>query len=422
VSDKSAGNISRKLKVCIVTQYFPPDMGAASSRSLNIAAALTRRGHNVMVLTAFPHYPHGHIPQKYKYKLHSEEVVNDIHVNRVWVPALPTTGFSKRIIMYFSFMYASALSLFKLRGFDLYFYVSPYGASFLSLPTFVHSRLNKAVFAIDQGDPWPDVAVSMGFIHSKLIIKFLESMVQIMYKLADAVCPISAIIGKEILKHGIDERKVHVIELGVDINIFKPINKSDLSIWDKTFQNKFVVEYSGIFGPIYDFKSMLEAAKLLEEFGDIVFLVRGDGEAFAEINQLIKTLRLKNVIVKGSVNSPNQVSEYLNMADVLLIPLKKEKVLNLIYPYKVIEYLATGKPIIASTQGALEKLINETQTGMVVIPENPEALAKAVLELRNNTEKRLEIGKNALKTANSRFSFNRVGAKLESVFFEIQKK
>jgi glycosyltransferase involved in cell wall biosynthesis len=415
-------NRSRNIRTCIITQYFPPDMGAASSRALNLASALTNRGHSVNVLTAFPHYPHGNIPEKYKHKFILNEKTNKLNVCRVWVPPLSTEGLSKRLIMYLSFVFSYTIALFALRDFDFYFYVSPYGASFLSLPAYVHSRLNKGVFAIDQGDPWPDVAVSMGYIRSKLFINVLESMVRIMYRTADAICPISAVIGEWILRYGADKQKVHVIELGVDTNVFKPLNKLKLSVWGSSFEGKFIIEYSGIFGPIYDFDSMLKAAKLLEPMKDILFLIRGDGELESEILRLIQTLSLKNIVVRGRVNSPREVSEYLNVADVLLIPLKKEKVLNLIYPYKVIEYLACGKPIIVCAEGALAELVSNAAAGIVVQPENPAALARAILQLYNDYKQCEQMSANSIKVATNHFSFAEVGKKLEQVFMSIECK
>jgi len=412
----STGKHARSISVCIVTQYFPPDMGAASSRALNIATALSKRGHKVTVVTAFPHYPHGRIPKEYGGKFVSKEKANELDVYRVWVPSLPTEGSSRRTIMYLSFAFSCSIMLFVLRNVDLYFYVSPYGASFLSMPTYIRSKLGNAYFAIDQGDPWPDVAVSMGYIHSKSLIEILKLMVRVMYRLADVVCPISAVIGKEILKYGVPKEKVQVIDLGVDTSIFKPSNRTTSSVWERAFQDKFVVEYSGIFGPIYDFESVMKAAKILETTERILFLIRGDGESKEKILQLMKSLALKNVISRGRVDNPVKVAEYLNAADVLLIPLKNEEVLSLIYPYKVIEYLACGKPIIASAKGALVELISGSGAGIVVPPANPESLAEAIMCLYSNEEKRAEMSRKALDLAANRFSFDAVGKKLEQVF------
>src|SRR2546425_11094612 len=61
------------MRVSLFSQYFPPDVGGASTRVSNIVAALEKNGHEVTVVTAFPHYPHGRIPQEYRGKLFSLE-------------------------------------------------------------------------------------------------------------------------------------------------------------------------------------------------------------------------------------------------------------------------------------------------------------------------------------------------------------
>ena len=61
------------MKVLILAQYFPPDFGGASTRAFNIAKALQMQGCNVVIVSAFPHYPKGDIPDKYRRKIIVEE-------------------------------------------------------------------------------------------------------------------------------------------------------------------------------------------------------------------------------------------------------------------------------------------------------------------------------------------------------------
>jgi len=61
------------VNVLIFCQYFPPDFGGASKRAYNVAKALKIQGCDVVVITSFPHYPHGNIPKKYSRKFFSNE-------------------------------------------------------------------------------------------------------------------------------------------------------------------------------------------------------------------------------------------------------------------------------------------------------------------------------------------------------------
>jgi len=76
------------LKVLVLAQYFPPDMGGASTRASNVAEGLLRAGCAVTVVSAFPHYPTGNVPEKYRWKPLSVEYEGRLRVFRTFVPAL----------------------------------------------------------------------------------------------------------------------------------------------------------------------------------------------------------------------------------------------------------------------------------------------------------------------------------------------
>src|SRR2546430_10838940 len=84
----------------VISQYFPPDAGSASTRASNVVKSLTEGGNQVTVITAFPHYPSGNIPKEYQRKLLSVEEFHKARVIRVWMPAIAHEGVIKRLIIY----------------------------------------------------------------------------------------------------------------------------------------------------------------------------------------------------------------------------------------------------------------------------------------------------------------------------------
>ena len=91
------------MHVLVIAQLFPPDGGGASTRAYNVVKGIVKKGHSVVVVSAFPHYPHGHIPDKYRKRILYREIhqPEEIEIIRTWVPALPSKGFSNRLLIFF---------------------------------------------------------------------------------------------------------------------------------------------------------------------------------------------------------------------------------------------------------------------------------------------------------------------------------
>ena len=80
------------MRVLVLAQYFPPDMGGGATRAYNVAEGLLRAGCAVTVVSAFPHYPTGNVPEKYRWKHLSVEHEGRLKVIRTFVPALASEG------------------------------------------------------------------------------------------------------------------------------------------------------------------------------------------------------------------------------------------------------------------------------------------------------------------------------------------
>ena len=94
---------SRPLRVLFVTQYFPPETGAAPARALHFARALQRAGHDVRVVTGLPNHPAGEIRPEYRGTWRRSEVVDGIPVERVWLYATPRKTPITRLANHLSF-------------------------------------------------------------------------------------------------------------------------------------------------------------------------------------------------------------------------------------------------------------------------------------------------------------------------------
>jgi len=387
--------------------------------------SLKRLGHKITVVTAVPHYPNGVIPRKYKGKFLVKENVDCFEVFRVWVPPLPTQGLVNRFAIYLSFTVNYFFVFFFVGRIDAIYDLGLYPEfPFFSFPAFIHSRLRKVPWIFSSADAWPDAVIDLGLLQSRFLANVLRTLARVVDGVADGITTINDTIKMGILSRGIFEDKVHVVNMSVDTDFFKPLDESELSIQTDEFNDKFIVEYSGSFGHAYDFDVIMNAAKILESKSEVLFLIRGDGELKQKIARRISEFRLRNVTLLGKVENKSQVVEFLNIADVLLIPMQNAKVSDTATPSKVIEYLSCGKPVICCARGELAKLIKESDAGIVVEPGDAEALARSVLDLLRDDESRARMGENARRLSLNQFSHAKMGERLERIIIlaRAQKK
>src|SRR5712692_10600437 len=102
----------RSMKILYLSQYFPPEMGAPAARVSELSRLWAKAGHDVTVLTGFPHYPSGVVPQEYRAKLRHlimREDLDGVRIERTWLATLPNSKTWERILNYTSFTVSAAL-------------------------------------------------------------------------------------------------------------------------------------------------------------------------------------------------------------------------------------------------------------------------------------------------------------------------
>ncbi len=394
------------MNVLIIAQYFPPDMGGASTRAFNVAEGLVRLGCSVNVITAFPHYPEGNIPEYYRGKALTFEKNGNIQVSRVWIPPLAHNRVLNRIVLHLCFLFSSLFLLPFKRKFDVIWAANPNLFSFFS--ALVYSFVNGKPIVRNVDDLWPEAFYDMNLVKSHILKKLLDFMAWLSYSLPVAITPISPGYKRRIVeKYGIKKEKIRVVEVGVDTSIFKSIsNKKD----------DFIVMYSGILGPAYDFRNALMAAKLLSNHKELKFIIRGIGECKYDIKKMIEEFSLENVCLDTNLISKSKLVKILNLADACLLPMKEIKAADEGLPTKIFEYQAMGKPVVCCSSGESAQYIKSTRSGVVINPGNPKALADAIFRLYRNKEFTRELGMNGRKYVCENLSVEKIGERLYKIF------
>jgi glycosyltransferase involved in cell wall biosynthesis len=288
---------------------------------------------------------------------------------------------------------------------------------FSSVTGIFYKMVKRKPLVLDVVDLWPEALVNLGFLKSKFLVGIVNVGVDLFYRVSDGIITLNSGMKREILRREKDSSKVFIVENVVDLDVFRPLNVER----PEFLRGKFVVMYSGNLGPMYDFDTVLEAAKDLSRFEDIVFVLRGSGERLDMIKSGIKEFGLDNVFVSDKVFDVKEVAEFLNMADVLFLPMKKLDNAEVSFPIKLIEYLACGKPVVCCAEGETAKLACESKAGFVVSPSDSKALSEMFLKLYCNKNRNAELGRMGRAFSEEFFSHQGMAVKLENFFVELEQ-
>jgi len=387
-------------------------MGGGSARATNVVNGLLVNGCAVTVVAAFPHYPHGNVPSWYKRKAIVSERFGGAKVFRVWVPALSHSSVINRVVLHFCFCVSSLFALPFIGKVDVVWGANPNLFSFF--PSLIYGVLKRVPIVRNVDDLWPEVFYELGYVKSKFAKKMLDFLAWLSYIVPSAVTPISEGYKRFIVsKYGVSPDKIHVVEVGVDRVASFSADKNEGE------KDRFVVMYSGVLGLGYDFDVVLEAARLLQEQEDIVFVIRGVGELAPSLERRIMELSLKNVVLDSSFLPKDELETLLGSADVFVLPMASMSFVEEGLPTKVFEYQAYGKPIICVSGGESARYVEVTGSGLVVKPNDANGLAEAVVRLYKDRKFAAELGRNGWRYVSENLTTQKIGERMYKILFSV---
>jgi glycosyltransferase involved in cell wall biosynthesis len=384
-------------------------MGGAATRAYNIAKGLALNGCKVTVIAAVPHYPHGNIPKKYRWTPIEVEKMDNFKVIRTIMPPIKSMGFFRRLMLIAAFTFSSLFALPFTGKVD-----AVWASSWI--PGYIYSKAKRKPLALNVDDLTLEDLVDLELLdENSLLLKIGSIVYRLFFVKGDILTPISTgyfeIMSK---KYSVKPERIHLVRGGVDLSTFKLGSKK------RGPNNKFIVLYSGAFSVAYDFEQIIQAAKIIEASDhDIEFVIQGAGELLDSMQKSIDKLHVKNVRIINRILSRAEVGELLSKADVLILPLAPFFTSG--KPYrgmssKLYEYQAVGKPIICCSKGVPSTYIEETRSGTVIVPGDFQALANAVLRLKQNPLLCQTMGENGRKYVENEASIESIGLKMETVF------
>jgi glycosyltransferase involved in cell wall biosynthesis len=377
------------VKVIIVCHYFYPEIGAPSSRWLDIGKVWAASGHEVLVITAFPNHPTGVIPAPYRGKLRMTERIEGMTIHRNYVYATPNEGIFKKTIGHLSFMISSVLfSLFKVKRPDVVIVSSP--TLFSVVSGYMFSLVHRAPFVFEVRDLWPDAIVKLGMMSNRFMIRALEKLEMFMYERSRLIVTVTEAFKRNIVHRGIARTKVEVITNGVDVSLFheRTGGKGDDLATRMGWHGYKVLLYAGAHGISQGLSTLLDVAKGLQDEQELLFVFIGEGAEKKALMHYARELQLTNVQFLEPLTDKEQLLQLYHAAYVSFVPLRNLPLFDDYIPSKMFEILASGCPIIASISGEAAEILRLSGGAMVVPPEQVEELVVAVRWLVANPDKR----------------------------------
>ena len=382
------------MKLLFLTDNFPPESNAPASRTYEHCKEWVQKGMDVTVLTCVPNFPYGKTYEGYKNKLYQTETIDGIKVIRVWTYMTENKGVVKRIIDYMSYAISAFIAGLFIKT-DLIVATSP--QLFTTVGGCALAKVKRKPWIFELRDLWPEGIKDHGAIKQSFLLNFLTKMELCLYRNATHIVTVTKGLKKNLSSRGIDPNKIDIVTNGANMSLFKPIDKDSELLKSLKLTDKFVIGYIGTHGMAHGLEFIVESLKEVKD-ENIHFLFVGTGAKKEATVQKAKELKLKNITFLDPVPKA-EVSRYISIIDVALVPLTKTVIHASLIPSKIFESSAMKKPMLLGVEGEAREIVEHYNAGVAFEPENKEEFLTALKEISTNREKYTELQKGCAKLA-----------------------
>jgi len=209
-------------------------------------------------------------------------------------------------------------------------------------------------------------------------------------------------------------KKSRVIFNGFNFTRTQNLKPSELVRKDLLINSRFVVGMVASFSLYKDYKTYYSAAQMLLERGyDITFLAIGNETDSDLSRSLIKDEFKRNFRLLGKKSG---IESFINVMDICVLATYTEGISN-----SIMEYMALGKPVVATDGGGTKELVIQNETGFLVQPSTPLDIVNCIEQLLNNVEMRNEMGISGKKRIREVFSIESMVGKFVDLYFLLAK-
>jgi glycosyltransferase involved in cell wall biosynthesis len=377
-----------------------------------LAQGLTGQGHQVSVITSMPKYNliEGQCPPKKLYRRTQED---GVQVYRVRTLPLHNVSHLKRGLA--QLVLPAIFSFFSsfIGKIDLSIVYSP--PLPLGLAACYLRVIKGADYIFNVQDLFPQNAIDLGALKNPFLIKAFRIIEKFIYHHARYITVHSSGNKEFIAETGITSDKISVIHNWVDPAVYDEISGKSPLDDGINLRGKFVILFAGVMSYAQDMDVIMETARLLLEYKNIVFLLVGDGSQKPKIAEFKVKYGLSNIILHPFI-SLEEYPELVDLCDVGLVTLKRSMTTPVV-PSKILGYMAAGKPVIGSLNKESEAIdiINAAGCGWAQEIKNPGDMRDAILKLYRDPKLRAKLGSNGRNYVSNHFLLEKSLAQYEKL-------
>jgi colanic acid biosynthesis glycosyl transferase WcaI len=387
------------MHILVVCQFWPPEMGAPASRFYDFGRHWTACGHRVSVVTAFPNFPSGVIPPAYRGKAYQHEVMDGINVYRTYIFASPKLSKLSKGLGYLTFVVSASLFILLTRlRYDAVIATSP--PPVMGLPGLLASFKRGVPLVFDVRDIWPEAIVLSGRIRNRLLIRLLEGVESLLYRVASVVSVVTEGKRRRLIERGVPQSKLAVLWNGVDLGLFDRESEGTLPpAFESLDPNARWLTY---------------ADRLRRQRPDLYaqsqFVLIGGGSELQRLQARRNELSLDRVAFLP-IQPRSVIYRALRRSFAILITLRPRRDEHTV-PSKVFESLASARPILLSAAGEAASIIESCGGGRVTRPGDADELCREVVALLDDPTAADEMGRRGRRYVADHFDRRKTAAQL----------
>ena len=398
------------MNILVFSQLYSPETATIT----DLCKELSKKGHNITVMTGLPNVPVGKIFKGYGFFSKLREEIDGVDVRRNWLVPRGSGTNLRMVLNYMSFVLFCSLGLFRLRGksFDVVL-VNQLSPITVALPAILYKFIYRTKLVMWVHDLWPDSVIAAKAMSKNLAYKMIGKIVKFIYSHVDFFLPQSLAMLKTLEDRGISKEIMKFTPNPIDEIFGNPTS----SIKKETLPNKSCCfMFAGALGAAQDLNTIIHATNLAREEVDISILFVGDGRAMSAAKKLTIELGLFEEIKFLGRHPVEEMPKFYAKADFMLVTLLDEPIFAVTVPLKVQTYMSAGKPIICNVKGETARVINEASCGFSVPPEDHHALAKALVTAAKTSDSdRLKMQRSAQNYFKNNYSKKLIIDSVEAV-------
>lgn len=406
------------MKLLLISEYFWPESFGAGVWLLEMCEHLVQRGHEVTVLTGFPHHPEGVIHIEYRGRWFQREQYKGINIIRTWLYATPRTeGLLPRVLSQASFALTCLPAGLVAGLHDVVLYMSPPLPGALS--SWIISIVHRAPLVISIQDIEPERSVSLGLFRNPGLIRLLQTVERFAYGRAARICALSEGARQRLTERGAAAEKIRITPNWANGKLILPLPASQSMRRELGLNGAFVVLYSGNMGYTMDLETVVESAYLLRDDHSIKFLLAGDGVKRAAVERQARGARNVKFL---PLQPRSRFPKLLAAADIGLVLVSREAT-HVSVPGKTYSIMAAGRPVLAVCDPANDtaRVVREAGCGAQVMPGDAKALTDVIRTYRDDSHRVAREGERARAYFDQHFAVEECVSRYEQILCELAK-